>query len=148
MISGDPNVPETIMPASVVTRGIDHVGLTVRNLEASRQFFTECLGWTVFGENKGYPAAYVTDGTSKITLWQVADVNQYAEFDRKQAVGLHHLALKVGSLDDLHALFARVKDWPGVVVEFAPEPSGAGPKIHAMLAEPGGTRMELSFDPR
>lgn len=136
------------MSQNVTTNGIDHVGLTVSDLEASTRFFTECLGWRKFGENAAYPAAYVTDGASKITLWQVSDVSQFAAFDRKRQIGLHHLALKVSSQESLQALFDKVSVWPGVQVEFAPEFSGKGPKVHAMFTEPGGTRLELSFDPR
>ena len=134
--------------ATALTVGIDHIGLTVANLEASKGFFTECLGWHVFGENPAYPAAYVTDGYSKITLWQVADVTAFAAFDRKNSVGLHHLALKVQDRPALDSLFKRVSVYPGVQVEFSPELSGGGPRWHAMVREPGGTRLELSFDPR
>lgn len=133
---------------SATTMGIDHVGLTVANLEASKLFFTECLGWRVFGSNPAYPAAYVTDGVSKITLWQVADVAAFTAFDRKNIVGLHHLALKVPDRSALDSLFERVRSHPGVQVEFPLELSGSGPKWHAMVVEPGGTRLELSFDPR
>ena len=57
-------------------------------------------------------------------------------------------ALKVASRGQLDELFTAIKDWPGVDVEFAPEPSGGGPKIHAMIYEPGGNRIEFSYDPR
>lgn len=133
---------------SVATIGIDHIGLTVANLEASKLFFTDCLGWRVFGSNPVYPAAYVTDGVSKITLWQVSDLRAFKSFDRKNNVGLHHLALKVPDRVALDTLFERVRSYPGVQVEFPPELSGTGPKWHAMVLEPGGTRLELSFDPR
>lgn len=89
---------------TAATLGIDHIGLTVANLEASTRFFTECLGWRIFGSNPAYPAAYVTDGTAKITLWQVADTTAFAPFDRKKTVGLHHLALKVPDRSSLDSL--------------------------------------------
>ncbi len=128
------------------TLGIDHLGLTVRNLEACRDFFVECLGWTQFGGNSDYPAAYVTNGHAKLTLWQ--QKTDGAGFDRKANIGLHHTALKVPDEPTLKTLFDRVADWPGVVVEFDPEFSGNGPKIHFMIREPGGTRLEFSYDPR
>ena len=129
------------------TSGIDHVGLTVRNLGASLGFFKDALRWEQFGGNPDYPSAYVTDGFSKVTLWE-RKVDDYNEFDRHRNVGLHHLALKVTSSAELNAVFAQVADWPGVVVEFPPEFSGKGPKEHFMIMEPGGTRLEVSFDPR
>jgi hypothetical protein len=48
----------------------------------------------------------------------------------------------------LDALYGRIAAWPGVVVEFAPEPSGRGPKIHFIVREPSGIRIEFAFDPR
>ena len=132
---------------TALTQGIDHLGLTVGDLTASRTFFVEALGWTQFGGNPDYPSAYVTDGVSKITLWQQKQADG-PTFDRHANLGLHHTALKVGSEAALRTLFEQVKDWPKVVVEFAPEPSGKGPKIHFMIREPGGTRLEVSYDPR
>jgi catechol 2,3-dioxygenase-like lactoylglutathione lyase family enzyme len=127
------------------TLGLDHLGLTVCDLNASVEFFTGALGWTQFGGNPDYPSAYITDGHAKLTLWQQrGDV----KFDRHANIGLHHTALKVESSDALNALFQTVRDWPGVTVEFGPEFSGKGPKEHCMLREPGGTRLELSYDPR
>ncbi len=132
---------------SALTLGIDHLGLTVADLSKSLDFFTACLGWTQFGGNPDYPSAYVTDGTSKVTLWQTK-VETPTPFDRQKNIGLHHLALKVATEDNLRALYDKVSNWPGVRVEFAPEFSGKGPKIHCMLYEPGGNRIEFSFDPR
>jgi catechol 2,3-dioxygenase-like lactoylglutathione lyase family enzyme len=56
-----------------VTRGVDHVGLTVADLEQSRGFFCDCLHWTVLGENLSYPAVFVADGHGVVTLWQAED---------------------------------------------------------------------------
>ena len=49
------------------TRGLDHVGLSVRHLESSRHFFCNCLGWQVVGERPEYPAAFVSDGELIVT---------------------------------------------------------------------------------
>ena len=125
--------------------GIDHLGLTVRDLEASRAFFVDALGWEQFGANPDYPATYITNGHARLTLWQCRGE---ASFDRHAQVGLHHTALKVATREDLDTVFDAVRDWPGVEVEFAPEFSGNGPKVHFMIYEPGGTRLEFSYDPR
>jgi catechol 2,3-dioxygenase-like lactoylglutathione lyase family enzyme len=138
------------MPQEVaaLTTGVDHVGLAVADLARSRAFFIECLSWQLLGERPDYPAAFVGDGHTRITLWQVADPATCIPFDRRRNVGLHHLALKVPGRAQLDALHARVAAWPGVVVEFAPELSGGGPKWHAMIREPGGCRIEFAWDPR
>ena len=134
--------------ADSVTRGFDHVGLTVRDLEAARSFFVDCLGWKVVGGRPEYPSAYVSDGTAVLTLWQVENPVKHVGFNRRQNVGLHHLALRLPSREALDELHERVGKWPGVVMEFGPQLSGAGPKVHMMLFEPGGNRVEFAWDPR
>lgn len=130
------------------TYGVDHVGLSVRDLESTRKFFCDCLGWRVVGERPAYPAVFVSDGHDVVTLWQVESPGQAIPFDRRANVGLHHFALAVVDQIGLDTLYQRVSSWPGVVVEFAPEPSGAGPKIHFIVREPSGVRIEFAFDPR
>lgn len=130
-----------------LTIGVDHTGLTVPNLEVTLAFFTDCLGWRQFGGDPGYPSAYVTDGTAKVTLWQTTGRSP-VPFDQNSNIGLHHLAFKVESRAALEEIHERVAKWPKVIVEFSPEKSGNGPKFHSMFYEPGGIRLELSFDPR
>lgn len=129
-----------------LTRGVDHVGLTVADLDASKTFFIDCLGFTLKGGNPDYPSAYVTDGVTTITLWQAGEAP--VAFDRHRNIGLHHLAFRLSSEDELHQLHEKVAGWPGIEVEFAPEFSGKGPKVHSMIREPGGNRVEFSWDPR
>jgi catechol 2,3-dioxygenase-like lactoylglutathione lyase family enzyme len=137
-----------IMDGTPLTHGIDHIGLAVQNLNDTRDFFIQCLGWNLVGERPAYPAAFVSDGHVLLTLWQVTNQDKLVAFDRKTNVGLHHLALRVGSEEALDDIFSRVSGWPGVVPEFAPENLGEGPKRHAMVYEPGGIRLEFDFDPR
>jgi lactoylglutathione lyase len=132
---------------AALTKGIDHLGLAVSDLEGSTRFFVECLGWKVVGEIASYPAKFVSDGTIRLTLWQVDTSGGYVSFDRRKNVGLHHLALKVADLPTLEALYARVSAWPGVEVEFAPEPAYKGPRTHCMVREPGGVRLEFVYTP-
>ena len=132
--------------SNALTAGIDHVGLTVRDVELSRAFFVQCLGWRVVGGNPGYPAVFVSDGTSVLTLWQVDGDDGHQKFDRRKNIGLHHVALKVTSEEALHALFVRMAAWPGVEVEFAPEPVGNLGNMHGFVREPGGTRVEFRYN--
>ena len=81
-------VAEHVTPA---TCGVDHVGLSVRDLESTRRFFCDCLGWRVVGERPEYPAAFVSDSQQIVTLWRVEAPDQAVAFDRRTNVGLHHL---------------------------------------------------------
>jgi catechol 2,3-dioxygenase-like lactoylglutathione lyase family enzyme len=129
------------------TYGVDHVGLSVRDLESTRRFFCDGLGWRVIGERPDYPAAFVSDGWAVLTLWQVEDPSEAVAFDRHANVGLHHLALAVVDRPGLDALYERLSGWPGVVVEFGPEAVRGGPKMHFIVREPGGLRLEFTSEP-
>lgn len=110
-----------------LTRGAHHVGLSVPDLEGAVSFFRDALGYVVVGERPDYPAAFVTDGKTMLTLWQVADPKTATRFDRRANVGLHHLALAI--LDDaaLDTVHARVSGHPGVICTM-----------------PGGIRIEFA----
>jgi hypothetical protein len=96
-------------PATV---GVDHIGLSVRNLESTRRFFCDCLGWNIIGERPEYPAVFVSDGSQMVTLWQVESPECAVAFDRRANIGLHHLALAVADRPGLDALHERVASWP------------------------------------
>ncbi|HTV85291.1 MAG TPA: VOC family protein [Dyella sp.] len=131
-----------------LTMGIDHLGLTVSDLDLTCRFFVDGLGWKVVGERPSYPAVFVSDGHQTLTLWQADKSDGRMPFDRRKNVGLHHVAFKVESLARLESLYARVSAWPGVVVEFAPQLLGAGPSMHCIVHEPGGLRIEFIFTPK
>ena len=129
--------------AGPVTQGAHHIGLTVPDLQQTRQFFLEILGFQQVGEKPDYPAVFVSDGTIMITLWQAQDPASAVSFDRKNVIGLHHFALSVADEASLNALHQRLAGTEGVAVEFAPEPLGEAPFRHMMCAIPGGIRMEF-----
>lgn len=128
---------------TILTSGFDHVGLTVKDLSASTSFFVDTLGWELKGENTSYPASFVSDGKMFIALWQATTPSKAIEFDRKNNVGLHHLAISVQNSDALNELYKRFKNAPSVVIEFAPELSYGGPARHMMIREPSGNRLEF-----
>lgn len=129
--------------ATPSTRGVHHVGLTVRDLEETKRFFLETLGHSQVGEVPDYPAVFLSDGHVLITLWQAAEPERASAFDRVHAIGLHHLALAVANEAELKRLHERLARTAGVDVEFAPEPLGDGPTQHMMCAIPGGIRVEF-----
>ena len=124
-----------------ITQGVHHVGLTVSDLDASFQFFTGLLGWDKAGEKPDYPAVFVSDGAVMLTLWQTKD-DPIIPFNKNQNVGLHHLALKVESVESLNALHEKLVA-AGIKIEFAPELLRAGPTQHMMCYEPSGNRIEF-----
>ena len=132
------------MPDSMVqTRGLNHLGLSVMNLDQSVDFFVNCLGWQESGRDDSYPRSAVGDGMIRLTLWQVDKNLDVNAFQFRQNVGLHHFALELATEDELNAVATRVRDWPGVEIEFMPELLGCGPRKHMIFFEPGGIRIEF-----
>ncbi|HEU5018414.1 MAG TPA: VOC family protein [Pseudolabrys sp.] len=127
------------------TLGIHHLGLAVSNLEASAGFFCHCLGWSLVREVPEYPAKFVSNGKAFFTLWQTEP--EASPFDRKRQVGLHHVAIRLASEQDLIAIFERASSHPGVTVDFPPELLRGGPAKHCIVFEPSGIRVEFIWTP-
>ncbi len=125
------------------TRGAHHIGLTIPNLAQTRAFFVDVLGFEQVGERPEFPAVFLSDGATMITLWQAADPEAATPFDRRSNVGLHHLALQVPSAEELESLHEALLGAEHVRIEFGPEPLGQGPARHLMCAIPGGVRVEF-----
>jgi hypothetical protein len=54
----------------------------------------------------------VSDGQVVLTLWEGQNQAGRVQFDRKTNLGLHHLALRVGSEAALGDVFSKVSKWP------------------------------------
>ena len=128
---------------TALTGGIHHVGLTVSNLQETKIFFLETLGFKQVGEVPEYPAAFVSDGNIMITLWQAEAPDNVTAFDRKNVIGLHHLALSVADPATLDAVAEKLQDTKGVSIEFPPQPLGNVGTRHMMCNIPGGIRVEF-----
>lgn len=128
-----------------LTCGIHHVGLTVPDLDQACTFFCEALGFEVVGGKPDYPAVFVSDGQVLLTLWRVADPASARPFDRRENIGLHHLALAVADDAALDAAWTRLSTHPEVVVDVPPEPTRPGSASrHFLVFIPGGLRLELA----
>ncbi len=131
------------MTSKPITSGAHHIGLTVPDLEASQRFFVTTLGLEQVGDIPDYPAVFLSDGVTMITLWQAADPATAVPFDRRNGIGLHHLALKVADATALEEVHDRLTSAAGVAIEFAPEALGDKGARHMMCRIPGGIRVEF-----
>lgn len=132
--------------ATKLTAGVSHIGLAVSKLQASLKFF-EALGFQKVGGSDTYPSIFVSDGASLITLWQTDE--DATPFDRRKNVGLHHLAIKVANRTALDTAYTAVSKIDGVRIDgegaFAPQALDGTPLTHAMVYEPSGNRIELTY---
>lgn len=126
-----------------VTRGAHHVGLTVPDLKQAQEFYVDVLGFKVLGEIADYPAVFLSDESIMLTLWQAEDPANATAFDRKNVIGLHHLAFTVEDGEALDQLHTRLQSTANVTIEFAPENLGDGPTRHFTISMPGGIRIEF-----
>ena len=78
-----------------------------------------------------------------ITLWEVKE-EEVIGFDRRKNLGLHHLAIKVGSLDKLEQVYRKVKELEGVKIEFGPRKLEGMGLTQMMCYEPSGIRIEFT----
>lgn len=124
------------------TLGVHHVGLTVPDLPEASGFFINALGFEQVGELPEYPAVFVSDGTTMITLWRAVDPASAVPFDRRTNLGLHHLALRVPA-DALDALAEELRQRSDTEIEFDPSPLGQSGIRHMMCRIPGNIRVEL-----
>lgn len=141
--TSSPKSTESSNATAIGTSGIHHLGLTIPDIKQTAAFFIEQLNFKKVGEVPEYPAIFVSDGTIMLTLWQIKDADNMTEFDRTKNIGLHHFALKVNSIEQLHALHQNLLKLENVDIEFAPEALGDSPFVHMMCLIPGGVRLEL-----
>lgn len=128
---------------SAFTCGINHLGLTVLDIQETADFFVRVLNWSQGETDPSYPKTSVTDGICRLTLWARKSDRSPLPFDRHSNIGLHHLALQI----DDHGTFLNtaqaVRRWPQAKIEYMPESMGKGPRIHMMFVLNGGPRVEL-----
>ena len=84
---------------------IDHVGIAVNDIEEAAKLYTDVLGLEVKGmetvEAQKARTAIIPVGESKIELLESTDAEGViAKFIEKRGEGMHHLALKVSSIED------------------------------------------------
>ena|SRR3989344_2843317 len=86
----------------IVTKGIDHLTLTVKDVQKSKQFYQNICGMKVIADEKEYVG--LTDDT--FSLW-IGTSRDYApkeqRFDRN-FIGLDHWAFKVTSMSELREI--------------------------------------------
>ena len=120
---------------------LGHVNIFVRNVERSRQWYTDVLGLHTYGYRPGRAAFLAADleQSHEIALVQVGEE---APAPQKGQVGLNHLAWMVPSLDDLKEAYQRLKD-KGVPIERVTD---HGVSIGVYFRDPDGNGLEVSYE--
>lgn len=113
---------------------IEHLGIAVKDLEASLKTFEVLLGANCYKqeivESEGVRTAFLKVGESKLELLEATNEDSpIAKFLSKGKEGFHHVAFEV---DDIDAEISRLKKEGFVLIHESPK-SGADNKRIAFL---------------
>lgn len=128
------------------TKKINHIGIAVRNLNASIPFYRDALGMSYEGsetvEEQKVKVAFLQVGESRIELLEpTADDSPVAKFLEKNGEGIHHIAYEV---EDVQTAIDKMKEQGVRMIDEAPR-HGAHDSLIAFLhpKASGGVLTEL-----
>lgn len=128
---------------------IEHIGIAVKDLEASNLLFEKLLGRAHYKveevASEGVITSFFRTGESKIELLEpLTDDGPIARFLQKRGEGVHHIAFAV---DDIHAEIERLRGEGFEVLGERPK-KGADNKLVAFLhpKSSNGVLVELCQD--
>jgi len=127
--------------------GVDHVTLTVNNLERSIPFYEKVLG--ALGFKRLASESYIgwANGHMNIGIRAPAPEEKGAAFNRYR-VGLHHLALKARSREDVDRFHQFLVSEGITVLDPPAEYPQYGPQYYAVFfTDPDGMKLELVHFP-
>lgn len=128
---------------------IEHLGIAVKDIEASNTLFSKLLGVQAYKseavESEHVITSFFRTGESKIELLQAThEDSAIAKFIEKKGEGIHHIAFAV---DDIYAEIERLKNEGFRMIHDKPK-EGADNKLIAFLhpKSTNGMLVEICMD--
>lgn len=126
---------------------IDHIGIAVKNLDETLEFYTEVLGLKAHGteviEEQKVKVAFLPCGDSELELLEsTAEDGPIAKFIEKNGEGIQHIALRV---DNIEEAIAMLQEKGMRLIDEKPRYGAGGARIaflHPKATK--GVLMELS----
>lgn len=137
-----------------MTPRIDHIDLTVRDLEREEAFYDALLpllGFDLANKGKGeepdfeYRAVDYSHKAFSLTLVCPRPDFAAETVCRRRPGSLHHLAFGAGSREEVDQLYAQVKEIPGVTIVESPKFwADYAPDYYAFFfKDPDGIKLEI-----
>jgi catechol-2,3-dioxygenase len=127
----------------MVVHELGHIVLYVRDLERSRRFYRDVLGWREIGAPQGMPAVAFSSGRTHHELLLIGVGKAAAPAPQGHRAGLYHFGLKVGTSDaELEEVYAKVRQAGVEVVGTADH----GVTHSLYIKDPDGNEIELYID--
>jgi methylmalonyl-CoA/ethylmalonyl-CoA epimerase len=122
---------------------IEHIGIAVKDLDASNEVYTKLLGVGPYKsegvESEGVMTSFFQTGVNKIELLAATNSDSaIAKFIEKKGEGIHHIAFHV---DDIYAEMDRLRNEGFVLLNEEPK-LGADNKLICFV-HPKGTHGVL-----
>ena len=113
---------------------IEHIGIAVKNMEASNLLFQNLLGAAPYKtervDSEKVSTSFFQSGPNKIELLEATDAESpIAKFLEKKGEGIHHIAFEV---DDIKGEMKRLKAAGFILLSDEPKP-GADNKLVCFL---------------
>ena len=121
---------------------IGHAVIKVRDLERSRKFYTEVLGMQIMKDVPEIPGVFLANHGRDHHELALFEVGAEAEAPSAKAVGLLHIAFRLGSQEELEAAYHELKD-KGVPVHFT---VNHGITRSVYFEDPDGYELEVYCD--
>ena len=122
---------------------LGHIVLYVKDLERSRRFYRDVLGWKELGAPEGMPATAFSSGRTHHELLLIEVGPHAAAPPRGPRTGLYHFGLKVGTTDDeLREMLAKLEDARVEIVGATDH----GVTHSLYIKDPDGNEIELYID--
>lgn len=126
---------------------IEHVALWTTDLERSKRFYAKYFGADAGREyanpSKGFRSIFLSfDGGTRIEVMQTSKLSLVVLEPGAQRMGLTHIAISVGSVDQVDELTRRLKE-DGFAILDGPRRTGDG-YYESVALDPDGNRVEIA----